>query len=139
MMPNLTQSNAALLVGRVLLAAIFILGGFQKLMDPPSAAGYISSVGLPAFLVYPAILAELGGGLLILVGFQTRLVALFMALFTLFLAFMFHKFFVLDAKDPMFVFQFLNFYKNLGLAGGFLALFVAGAGEWSVDGARGVE
>ena len=128
-----SQSNAALLLARILLAVLFIMGGWSKMMNPAGGAGYIASVGLPGWLIYPAIVAELGGGLLILVGFQTRLVALFMALFTVFLALVFHRYFSLAADDKMYMFQYLNFYKNLGMAGGFLALAASGAGGWSVD------
>ncbi len=133
MVPTYPQSNVALLLARLLLAALFLLSGFGKLMDTVGTAGYINAFGLPGnILIWPAIIAELGGGLLILVGFQTRLVALLLALFTLFLAVVFHH----DFKDMN---QMINFLKNLGIAGGFLALMVAGAGDWSVDGARGQE
>jgi putative oxidoreductase len=130
---NSSQANLALLAARVLLALLFVMGGWSKLMAPAGGAGYIASVGLPGWLIYPAIVAELGGGLLILIGFQTRLVALFMALFTVFLALVFHNYFSLAADDKMFMFQYLNFYKNLGMAGGFFALVASGAGAWSVD------
>eukprot|EP01037_Dinobryon_pediforme_P009008 gene9008-9088_t len=130
---NTQQSNAALLIARILLALLFVMGGWSKLMNPAGGAGYIASVGMPGWLIYPAIVAELGGGLLILVGYQTRIVALFMALFTVFLALVFHNYFSLAADDKMFMFQYLNFYKNLGMAGGFLALAAAGAGGWSAD------
>jgi len=128
-----SQSDAALLLARILLAVLFVMGGWSKLMNPAGGAGYIASVGLPGWLIYPAIVAELGGGLLILIGFQTRLVALFMAVFTVFLALVFHNYFALAADDKMFMFQYLNFYKNLGMAGGFFALVASGAGGWSVD------
>eukprot|EP01037_Dinobryon_pediforme_P009579 gene9579-9656_t len=133
MTPNTQLTNAALLLARILLAVLFVMGGWGKLMSPAGGAGYITSVGMPGWLIYPAIVAELGGGLLILVGYQTRLVAVFMALFTVFLALVFHNYFSLAADDKMYMFQYLNFYKNLGMAGGFLALFAAGAGAWSAD------
>ncbi len=133
MVPTYPQSNFALLAARILMAALFVLGGIGKIGDVAGTAGYISSFGLPgSLLVWPAIIAELGGGLLILIGFQTRLVALFLALFTIFLALMFHNKF----SDMN---QMIHFLKNLGIAGGFLTLMVAGAGDWSVDGARGQE
>lgn len=133
MVPTYPQSNFALLAARILMAAIFVLGGIGKIGDVAGTAGYISSIGLPGgLLVYPAIIAELGGGLLILIGFQTRLIALLMAIFTIVLALLFHR----NFGDMN---QMINFLKNLGIAGGFLALMVAGAGDWSVDGARGQE
>ena len=133
MVPTYPQSNFALLAARILMAVLFVLSGVGKIADVAGTAGYISSIGLPgSLLVWPAIIAELGGGLLILIGFQTRLVALFMAIFTIVLALLFHRNFgVME--------QMINFLKNLGIAGGFLALMVAGAGDWSVDGARGQE
>ena len=133
MVPTYPQSNFALLAARILMAAIFVLGGIGKIGDVAGTAGYISSIGLPGgLLVYPAIIAELGGGLLILIGFQTRLIALLMAIFTIVLALLFHR----NFGDMN---QMINFLKNLAMAGGFLALMVAGAGDWSVDGARGQE
>ena len=126
-MKNSTLGNAVGLAARILLAVIFVVAGFGKLADPSGTAGYMSSVGVPGFLVWPTILVELGGGLLIAVGYQTRIVALILAGFTLLTGLIFHHNFV-DQN------QMIHFMKNLAIAGGFLSLVVNGAGAWSVDG-----
>lgn len=124
-----TLSNIASLASRLLLALIFIVAGWGKLQDPAGTAGYMSTVGLPAFLVWPTILLELGGGILILIGFQTRIVALLLAGFCVLSGALFHN----NFADQM---QAINFLKNLAIAGGFLSLVVNGAGGWSLDGRK---
>ena len=128
-MPSII-TNIASLAARLLLALIFIVAGWGKLQDPAGTAGYMSTVGLPAFLVWPTILLELGGGILILIGFQTRIVALLLAGFCVLSAVLFH----FNLTDQG---QFGNFFKNLAIAGGFLSLVVNGAGGWSLDGRKG--
>ena len=128
-------SDAALLVGRVLLAAIYLYGGYQKLMGLDGFAGYLASEGL-AVGAYPiALLAactEFFGSLCVLVGFGTRYVALLMALFTVVAALIGHRFW--EVSDPaMYVDQMNHFMKNVAIAGGFLILYAAGPGRWSID------
>jgi putative oxidoreductase len=125
-------TNIASLAARLLLALIFIVAGWGKLQDPAGTAGYMSTVGLPAFLVWPTILLELGGGILILIGFQTRIVALLLAGFCVLSGALFHN----NFADQM---QAINFLKNLAIAGGFLSLVVNGAGGWSLDNRKGDE
>ncbi len=127
-----TLSNIASLASRLLLALIFIVAGWGKLQDPAGTAGYMGTVGLPAFLVWPTILLELGGGILILIGFQTRIVALLLAGFCVLSGALFHN----NFADQM---QAINFLKNLAIAGGFLSLVVNGAGGWSLDGRKSSE
>jgi putative oxidoreductase len=122
-------TNIASLAARLLLALIFIVAGWGKLQDPAGTAGYMSTVGLPAFLVWPTILLELGGGILILIGFQTRIVALLLAGFCVLSGALFHN----NFADQM---QAINFLKNLAIAGGFLSLVVNG---WSLDNRKGDE
>jgi len=123
-MPN----SIILLVARVLLAAIFIQAGWGKLFAIEGTAGYISSVGLPAatLLAWAAAIFEVVAGLAILVGFRTRETAWLLAGFTLLAGFIFHY----QPADQM---QMISFMKNVAIAGGFLALAVAGAGSLSVD------
>lgn len=130
-MPSII-TNIASLAARLLLALIFIVAGWGKLQDPAGTAGYMSTVGLPAFLVWPTILLELGGGILILIGFQTRIVALLLAGFCVLSGALFHN----NFADQM---QAINFLKNLAIAGGFLSLVVNGAGGWSLDNRKGDE
>ena len=118
-----------LLIARILLSAIFIRGGINKIMGYSATQGYMKANGVPDALLPLVILTELGGGLLILLGFQTRIVAILMAGFTLIAGLLFHTKF----GDPN---QVIHFMKNLAIAGGFLSLFVSGAGVWSLDKGR---
>ncbi len=127
------MSNALLLlVSRILLAAVFIPAGISKFSGIEGLAGYIGSVGLPAatLLAWCAAIFEVVAGIAILVGFQTKYAALALAAFCVFTALVFH----FNPADQM---QMTMLFKNLGLAGGFLALAAAGAGAWSVDAKRG--
>ncbi len=121
------------LVGRILIALLFIPAGFGKLMGFAGTVGYISSVGLPLPQVGAAIavIVELGLGLLLLAGFKTRPVALILALFTVATGVFFHNYWAMPA-DKAFVNQ-LMFFKNIAIAGGLLAFAAFGAGRFSVD------
>ena len=125
------------IVGRVLLALMFILG-FGKLTNIEGTAGYIASGGLPMAWVLAVLvgLLELLGGLAIAVGFQARWAALALGLFTLAASLLFHKFWAVPA-DQAFV-QQLMFMKNLSVAGGLFIVAALGAGPVSVDARRGL-
>jgi putative oxidoreductase len=128
-------SDVALLVGRVLLAAIYLYGGYHKLMGLDGLAGYLASHGV-AVGAYPiAILAagvEFFGSLCVLVGLGTRYAALLMALFTVVAALIGHQFW--EVSDPaMYVDQMNHFMKNAAIVGGFLLLYAAGPGRLSID------
>jgi putative oxidoreductase len=127
-----TLNDAALLAGRILLALMFVLGGWSKIGGYAGTQAYMASAGVPGFLLPLVILTELGAGLLVLVGYQTRLAAIALFGFTIIANLLFHTNFAQQM-------QMLLFMKNLAVAGGFLALFVAGAGRWSVDGFMGGE
>jgi len=114
------------LVGRLLLAQLFIIEGLSKLGDYAAAQAYVSHYGLPTLLLPPAIATEIGGGLLIALGWRTRLVALVLAGFCLATAVMFHA----DFGNRG---QLIHFKKDLALAGAFLLLWVRGAGLFSLD------
>ncbi|QFZ87764.1 DoxX family membrane protein [Variovorax paradoxus] len=130
--PNAAQDTLAL-IGRVLLAALFIPAGFGKLMGFAGTVGYISSVGapLPQVAAVIAIVVELGLGLLLLAGFKTRVSAIVLAIFTVVAAVMFHNYWAMPA-DKAFVNQ-LMFFKNIAIAGGLLAFAAFGAGRFSID------
>jgi putative oxidoreductase len=115
-------------LGRLLMSSLFVWAGFGKLMNPSGTAQYFASYHLPVpdVLVWIVIIIELIGGLMILVGFQTRWVALVLAIFCLITGFAIH----LPAGDLP---NMINFYKNLVMAGGFLYVFAYGAGALSVD------
>lgn len=124
-------SSAVALAGRVLLAAIFVLSGFGKIADPSGTIAYIGSAGLPlpqlAFAGAAAI--ELGGGIALILGYRTRIVAGALALFSLLAAFAFHSAFA-DQN------QMIHFFKNLAMAGGLLQIVAFGGGRLSLDARR---
>ncbi|MEO6299831.1 MAG: DoxX family protein [Paracoccaceae bacterium] len=114
------------LVARLLIAALFIVGGLGKLADVQGFAGYLAMGGLPSFLAWPAIIFEIAVGLSMILGFQTRIMALLAAGFCIVTAVLYHSNF---ADQTMMV----MFLKNLGLAGGFLMIFANGAGSVAID------
>jgi len=124
------------LLARLLLASLFVIAGIGKVFGFEGTVGYISSVGLPlpTLGAVIAILVELGGGLLLAIGFQSRLVALVMAIFTLVTAFIFHNYWAMPA-DKVMVNQIM-FLKNLSIAGGLLMVSAFGAGALSLDAKR---
>ena len=126
------SNSVVLLIARVLLSVMFIMAGLQKFTAIDGTAGYIGSVGLPApvALAWLSAIFETLAGIAILIGFQTRIAAIFLALFCLFTALMFH----FDFADQV---QMLFFMKNVTIAGGFLALYASGPGSISVDARRG--
>ena len=127
-----THTNSALpLVGRLLIATIFLVSAFGKLSAPGATQGYIASVGLPApLLSYLAALAiELGGGLMLVLGYRTRLAALGLAAFSVISAIVFHH--ALGDQNQMF-----HFLKNIAMAGGLLQVVAFGPGAFSLDSRR---
>ena len=123
-------ANASLLplVGRLLIATIFLVSGYGKLMAPSGTIGYIASVGLPLpqFAYAGALIAELGGGLLLVLGYRTRLVAAALAVFSVVSALLFHN--ALGDQNQLF-----HFLKNLAMAGGLLQFITYGAGSINLD------
>ncbi len=119
------------LAGRLLLALLFIPAGFGKIGGFAATAGYAASKGvpLPELAIAIAIFVELGLGLLLLVGFQTRWAAFGMAFFTFVISFIFHP-----LSDPS---QAQSFFKNMAIVGGLLSVAAGGAGAWSLDARRG--
>lgn len=124
------------LLARVLLAVLFVPAGLSKLAGFEGTVGYIGSVGLPlpALGAVLAIVVEVGGGLALLVGWQTRWVALLLAGFTFMAGVFFHAFWAAAPADLM-VTQIM-FMKNVAIAGGLLAIAAFGAGALSVDAKR---
>jgi putative oxidoreductase len=129
-------SAPVVVVARVLLALMFVLAGFSKFAGLAGTAGYIASKGLPMPMVLAVLTAivEVVGGIALIVGFQARIAALALALFTIAASFLFHNFWAMPA-DQAFVNQ-LMFMKNLAVAGGLLFVFSLGAGPASLDARR---
>ncbi len=129
---NDTLSASASLTGRVLLSAIFLLSGVSKISAPAGMIGYIESVGLPfpTLALAIAILVEVVGGIALILGYRTRLVAAGLAVFSVATALAFHN----QLGDQN---QFIHFFKNIAMAGGLLQVVAFGAGRFSLDARRG--
>ncbi len=128
------NQNATALVGRILLALMFLIAGIGKIgAGFAGTVGYISSVGLPQpqLAAVGAIIVEIVGALALIVGWKTRWAALALAIFTVAAALLFHNYWSMPADQQMM--QQIIFMKNLAVAGGLLMLAVAGPGAWSVD------
>ncbi|MCB8820069.1 DoxX family protein [Microvirga rosea] len=122
-----------LLIGRILLAAIFVISGITKFYALGATAGYIASKGLPAaWLLAPvAAVVEVALGLAVVVGFKTRWAALALALFALVTIPFFHDFW--NMADEARANNQIQAMKNIALAGAFLILVASGAGRLSAD------
>ena len=129
--------NPLALAARILMALLFLPAGISKIAGFAGTAGYIGSVGLPfpALGAALAIAVEVGGGLALIAGFQTRWAALIMAVFTLVAGLFFHKFWAAAPDQAMI--QQIMFFKNVAITGGLLMMTAFGAGAWSVDARRG--
>jgi putative oxidoreductase len=120
-------------LGRFLLALVFIPAGLGKITgDPSGTMAYMEAMGVPGFLFWPTALFELLAGIAILIGLQTRIVAFLLAGFCAVTAVLFHA----NFADQM---QIAMFLKNFGMAGGFLVLMAAGAGPMSIDGRKATD
>ena len=120
------SSNIIHLVGRVLMAFIFIAAGAGKLGATAGTAGYMQSMGVPSALLWPTIALEILGGIALLVGYRTKWVAWALAAFTLVAGLIFHH----DFANQM---QQIMFMKNLAIVGGLLILSVASSNPLSFD------
>lgn len=115
--------------GRLLMGQIFLLAGISKITQYAGTQGYMEAFGLPGNLLPLVILLEIGGGLALIVGWQTRWTAWALAAFTLVAAAIFHN----NFADQT---QMIMFMKNLAIAGGLLFVAAHGAGAFSIDGRR---
>ena len=114
------------LTGRVFISGVFLLSGFNKIINYDGTVGWMESFGLPGFLLIPAIILEILAPILIIIGYQTRIAAGALSLFCVSTAVIFHT----NFSDQM---QLIAFMKNIALAGGFLFLVVNGAKGYCLD------
>ena len=114
------------LVGRILLSTLFLVEGIGKISMQEDVVMYMTSYGVPEILFIPTIILEIIFPLLLIVGYKTKLVSLVMALFTFVEAIIFHT----DFSEGI---QMIMFLKDLAIAGGFLIIFIRGAGKYSID------
>ena len=121
------------LLGRVLIAPLFLVAGIRKAMAVAGTAGYLAKLGVPAadMVVYAVIAAEILGGLLLLIGWRTRLVAWILIVFVAVATGLAHRFWEFDAAQQ--ANQQTQFLKNLAIIGGLLFLAAFGPGRASVD------
>ena len=128
--------NPLSLIGRALLALLFIPAGFAKIAGFAGTVGYIASKGVPfpELAAAAAVGVELGLGILLLVGWQARWAALGLAFFTVVVTFIFHNFWAVPADQLMQ--QQQAFFKNIAVVGGLLTMAAWGPGAWSFDGNR---
>jgi putative oxidoreductase len=122
------------LLGRIAIAALFLPAGLNKLMGMEGVTGYFASLGLPvvAVLVWVVIAIEVLGGVALILGYKTRLVAIGLAIFTVLASIVGHAFWAAPV-DAAFIAQLL-FFKNMAVTGGLLVLASSGAGSLSIDG-----
>jgi len=112
--------------GRIFLSTIFLFEGINKIFNYEGTIEYMESFNVPEFLAIPTIILEILFPLLLIIGYQTKLSALVLAIFTLATALIFHT----DFTNQM---QLISFLKNFAIAGGFLIVFINGAGKYSLD------
>ena len=112
--------------GRIFLSAVFLIAGVNKIFNYEGTTAYMESFGVPGLLYIPAIILEILFPLLIVIGYQTKISALIMAIFSISLAIIFHT----DFSNQM---QVMSFLKNFAIAGGFIIIFVNGPSRWSID------
>ena len=127
------QKDGVALIGRIALAAIFVLSGLQKLVDFTGTASMIAGAGvpLPTVAAAVAVVIELGGGLAIFAGWMTRVAALAMVVFLIIVSPIFHNFWTMEGEARMM--NQVMFLKNVSMLGGFLLLMAFGPGRYSVD------
>ena len=114
------------LTGRIFISGVFLLSGFNKIVNYDGTVDWMESFGLPGFLLIPAIILEILAPILIIIGYQTRIAAGALSLFCIATAVIFHT----DFSNQM---QLIAFMKNIALAGGFLFLVVNGAKGFCLD------
>ena len=118
--------QAIQVLGRIFLSTIFLIEGMNKIFNYEGTIAYMENFNVPEYLAIPAIIVEILFPLLLIVGYQTKISALVLAIFTLATALIFHT----DFTNQM---QLISFLKNFAIAGGFLIIFVNGAGKYSID------
>ncbi|MFX1674328.1 DoxX family protein [Paraburkholderia sp. A2WS-5] len=126
-------NDLALLVSRVLLTSLFILFGWSKITGFAGTVDFMAHEGapIPMLSAVIAVVMELVVGILLLVGFFTRPLAVLLAIYTVATAFIGHHFWTMTGMEQMA--NMINFYKNMSIAGGLIALAVAGPGKFSID------
>ena len=113
-------------LGRIFLSTIFLIEGANKIFNYEETIQYMENFSVPGYLAIPAIILEILFPLLLIIGYQTKIAALVMAIFTIVVAIIFHT----NFDDHM---QFITFFKDIAIAGGFMIILVNGSGRFSLD------
>ena len=114
------------LIGRIFISLIFLFAGIGKIFNYEGTISYMESYEVPSYLLIPAIIIEILFPLLVIIGYKTKLSSIILSLFAILLAIIFHT----DFSNQM---QLTSFLKNFAIAGGFLIIFIRGAGKYSLD------
>ena len=120
------MSNLIDLLGRLFISALFLLSAYNKALNIDGTISWMEGFGVSGFLIYPTIVLEIILPLFIIIGYKAKISAGLLAIFCVTTAFIFHY----DFYDQM---QAIAFFKNIGLAGGFLFILVNGTKDWSVE------
>ena len=120
------MTNILDLVARILISALFLLNGVFKISNYEGTVGWMESFGIPGILLIPAIILEIVGPILIILGYKAKIAAGLLSLFCIATAVIFHN----DFSDQM---QIGSFLKNIALAGGFLFILINGTKDFSLD------
>ena len=120
------MTNILDLVARVLISALFLLNGVFKISNYEGTVGWMEGFGIPGILIIPAIILEIVGPILIILGYKAKIAAGLLSLFCIATAVIFHN----DFSDQM---QLGSFLKNIALAGGFVFIFINGTKDFSLD------
>ena len=120
------MTNILDLVARILISALFLLNGVFKISNYDGTVGWMEGFWIPGILIIPAIILEIVGPILIILGYKGKIAAGLLSLFCIATAVIFHN----DFSDQM---QLGSFLKNIALAGGFLFIFINGTKDLSLD------
>ena len=120
------MTNILDLVARILISALFLLNGIFKISNYDGTVGWMEGFGIPGILLIPAIILEIVGPILIILGYKAKIAAGLLSLFCIATAVIFHN----DFSDQM---QLGSFLKNIALAGGFIFIFINGTKDFSLD------
>ena len=123
------MTNILDLFARILISTLFLINGIFKITNYDGTLDWMEGYGMPGVLLIPAIILEILGPILIIIGYQTKITAAFLSLFCLATAVIFHN----DFSNQM---QLTSFLKNIALAGGFLFLVINGSKKFSIDNKR---
>ena len=120
------MSNLFDLIGRILISALFLFSAYNKILNYSGTVEWMEGFGIPGFLLSPTIALEIILPLLVIIGYQTRLAAILLAMFSVVTALIFHS----NFSDQM---QMIAFLKNIGLAGGFIFIAINGPRDWAAE------